>query len=156
MYFLLRKKVHCKSKICARVKIDFLDLIFMLSFLFQSLMKIYKCPKRFSNFFENHRALPRRWPKWWTAIFTPLNWPKSWTIIESNVPLPSDLKLSTTTVWKLRERVHLETAQKFKKLSPGESITYFKGRFLGPSWTDSNCPGYICTGNICLGDICPY
>ena len=32
----------------------------------------------------------------------------------------------------------------------------FKGRFLGPSWTDSNYHGDICRGNIFHGDICPY
>ena len=32
----------------------------------------------------------------------------------------------------------------------------FKCRFLGPSWTDSNCPGDICPGNICPGNICSY
>ena len=32
----------------------------------------------------------------------------------------------------------------------------FKGRFLGPSWTDFNCYGKICRGNICPGDICSY
>ena len=32
----------------------------------------------------------------------------------------------------------------------------FKGRFLGPSLTDSNCHSDICPGNICPGDICPY
>ena len=31
----------------------------------------------------------------------------------------------------------------------------FKSRFLGPSWTDSNCHGDICPGNICHGDVCP-
>ena len=31
----------------------------------------------------------------------------------------------------------------------------FKGRFLRPSWTYSNCHGDICPGNICHGDICP-
>ena len=32
----------------------------------------------------------------------------------------------------------------------------FKGRFLGPYWTDFNCSSNICKGNICPGDICPY
>ena len=32
----------------------------------------------------------------------------------------------------------------------------FKGRFLWPFRTDSNCQGDICPHNICLGDICPY
>ena len=32
----------------------------------------------------------------------------------------------------------------------------FKGRFMGPSWTDSNGHGDICPGNICPGNICPY
>ena len=32
----------------------------------------------------------------------------------------------------------------------------FKDRFLGLSWTDSNCHSDICPGNICQGDICPY
>ena len=32
----------------------------------------------------------------------------------------------------------------------------FKGRFLGPSWTDSNCHADICPDNICPCDICPY
>ena len=41
------------------MKNPFSDLMFMFSFLFQSFMKIYGCPKRFSNFFENHRALSR-------------------------------------------------------------------------------------------------
>ena len=36
----------------------------------------------------------------------------------------------------------------------------FKGMFLGPFWTDSNChndicPGNICPGNKCHSDICP-
>ena len=55
---LLRKKFHCKSKICARVKIHFAGLISMFSFIIQSLMNIYFCPKRFGIFFENHRTLP--------------------------------------------------------------------------------------------------
>ena len=32
----------------------------------------------------------------------------------------------------------------------------FKGRFLGPYWTDLYCLCDICQGNICHGDICPY
>ena len=32
----------------------------------------------------------------------------------------------------------------------------FKGRFLGPSSTDSNYNGDICPSNICHGDICPH
>ena len=37
----------------------------------------------------------------------------------------------------------------------------FTGRFLGTSWTDSNChsgicPGNICPSNICSGLICTY
>ena len=32
----------------------------------------------------------------------------------------------------------------------------FKNRFLGQSWTDSNCHGDICPGNICPGYICLY
>ena len=32
----------------------------------------------------------------------------------------------------------------------------FKGRFLGPFWTYSNCNNDICPGNICSCDICPY
>ena len=31
-----------------------------------------------------------------------------------------------------------------------------KGRFLEPSWTDSNCKGDICPGDICQGNICTY
>ena len=38
---MLRKKFHCKSKICARVKIPFSGLISMFSFIIQSLMKTY-------------------------------------------------------------------------------------------------------------------
>ena len=32
----------------------------------------------------------------------------------------------------------------------------FKGWFLGPSLTDSNCHGDIYSGNICSGKICPF
>ena len=32
----------------------------------------------------------------------------------------------------------------------------FKGRFLGPIWTYSNCQNDICSGNICPCNICPY
>ena len=32
----------------------------------------------------------------------------------------------------------------------------FKDRFLGLSWTYSNCHSDICPGNICQGDICAY
>ena len=32
----------------------------------------------------------------------------------------------------------------------------FKGRFLGPSWTDSNCSSDICPDNIRPSYICPY
>ena len=39
------------------MKIHFSDLIFMFSFIIQSLLEIYFCPKRFGTFFENHRAL---------------------------------------------------------------------------------------------------
>ena len=31
-----------------------------------------------------------------------------------------------------------------------------KGRFLGPSLTDSKCHGDICTGNICPDNFFPY
>ena len=39
------KKVHCKTKICAKVKNPYLDPIFTFSFFFQSFMKIYECPQ---------------------------------------------------------------------------------------------------------------
>ena len=32
----------------------------------------------------------------------------------------------------------------------------FKRRFLGLSWTDSNCCSNICPGKICHGNIYPY
>ena len=32
----------------------------------------------------------------------------------------------------------------------------FKGRFLGPFWTDLSFHGDICSGNICHCNICPY
>ena len=49
-------------------KIFFLDLSFIFSFLFPSLMKIYECAKRFSNFSENHCSLP--WVPFSVWIFT--------------------------------------------------------------------------------------
>ena len=44
----------------------------MFCFLFQSFMKIYECPKRFSNFFENHRALTSTKPNSFTFLL-PVN-----------------------------------------------------------------------------------
>ena len=53
----LLKKVHAKSKNCARVKFPQNGEISMLIFIFQSFRKIDFCPKLFETDFGNHRTL---------------------------------------------------------------------------------------------------
>ena len=51
---------------------------------------------------------------------------------------------------------HTNSISAISQLLLAQFWSNFKGRFLGPSWTDSNCHVDICPGNNCPGDICPY
>ena len=58
--------------------------------------------------------------------------------------------------WKWLCKPHPTPPPAISQLLLAQFWSNFKGRFLGPSWTDSNCHVDICPGNIWLGDICPY
>ena len=67
-----------------------------------------------------------------------------------------DMKMTLHTTHHPTPPPHRNSISVISQLLLTRFTPNFKGRFLGPFWTDLYCHCDICLGNICHGDICPY
>ena len=115
----------------------------------------YQC-QRFSGWFTSP-LLYVSWFFFWSFV-----WLVKWNMCNCHNPNSTSTQLKSCVWHKNYFRplptTHLHHTNSMASISQ-LFLTWFwpnfKGRFLGPFWTDSNCHSDICPGNICPGDICP-